>query len=81
VTVHTAAGAVQTHVPNVPGNYLGFYAQLCACLSGQDDQPAVNPAQVYLAMQLLTLGEQSAVQRKTLAVMARPGDESAAALQ
>jgi predicted dehydrogenase len=70
VTLQTDAGAVVTHAPNVPGNYLGFYAQLCACLSGQDDQPAVNPGQVYQAMQLLTLGEKSALQGQALPVAA-----------
>ena len=79
VTLQTDAGAVLTRAPDVCGNYLGFYAQLCAHLSGHEDQPAVTQAQVYQAMQLLTLGEKSALQGETLAVAGRHDRESAVA--
>jgi hypothetical protein len=79
VTLQTDAGAVVTRAPDVCGNYLGFYAQLCAHLSGHEDQPAVTPTQVYQAMQLLTQGAQSALQGETLAVAGRPDGESAVA--
>lgn len=71
VTVQTDTGPVQTNAPDICGNYLGFYVQLCAHLSGSAGQPAVTPSQVYSAMQLLTLGEQSALQGNTLAVAPR----------
>jgi predicted dehydrogenase len=44
--------------PPVAGNYLAFYAQLLMHLHGQADL-AVTPSQVFQAMQLLTLGQQS----------------------
>ena len=44
--------------PPVAGNYLAFYAQLLKHLHGQADL-AVTPSQVFQAMQLLTLGQQS----------------------
>ena len=60
VTLPTDAGPVINPAPDVAGNYLAYYAELAAYLQGQQAQPTVTPEQVYLVMQLLTLGEQSA---------------------
>ncbi len=46
--------------PPVAGNYLAFYSQLLKHLHGQADL-AVTPRHVFQAMQLLTLGQQSAL--------------------
>jgi predicted dehydrogenase len=46
--------------PPVAGNYLAFYSQLLMHLHGQADL-AVTPSHVFQAMQLLTLGQQSAL--------------------
>lgn len=70
VTVQTAAGPVVSQAPDLPGNYLGYYAQLGAHLQGKAAQPDVTAEQVHLAMALLTLGEQSAAQGKRLALSA-----------
>ena len=72
VTVQTAAGPVVSQAPDLPGNYLGYYAQLGAHLQGQAVQPDVTPEQVYQAMELLTLGAHSAEQGARLAVVGAP---------
>lgn len=70
VTVQTDAGPVVTPAPDVPGNYLAYYAQLCAHLQGQTPEPSVTPAQVELAMRLLVQGEHSAALGQFVAVNA-----------
>ena len=60
VTMPTDAGPELTAAPDVPGNYLTYYAQLCAHLQGEQTLPTVTPEQVHQVMQLLTLGQTSA---------------------
>jgi predicted dehydrogenase len=69
-TLHLAqpVGMVSKPGPDLPGNYLAFYAQLRDHLSGLEPSPAVNPQQVRHAMQLLTLGEQSAREGRFIAL-------------
>jgi predicted dehydrogenase len=54
-----------------PGNYLAYYAQLRDHLWGLRTEPPVTPQQVHAVMQLLTLGEQSAREKRWLAVTPR----------
>jgi predicted dehydrogenase len=61
LTIPGANGVIETQVATLQGNYLGYYAQLCAHLQGREMQPAVTPDQVWMDMHLLTLGEHSAV--------------------
>lgn len=72
VTVQTDAGPVVAPTPDVPGNYLAYYAQLCAHLQGHAPEPPVTPAQVELAMRLLVQGERSAALGQFVAVDAAP---------
>jgi predicted dehydrogenase len=65
VTVRRAATQPQ-------GNYLAYYAQLRDHLWGLASEPIVTPQQVHAVMQLLTLGEQSARERRWLAVAPKP---------
>lgn len=60
ITTHTPTGAHTQCAPDVPGNYLGFYAQLGAHLQGQATQSAVTSKQVEQAMRLLCAGQRSA---------------------
>lgn len=73
VTVQTDAGPVVTPAPDVPGNYLAFYAQLCEHLQGRTPEPAVTPAQVELAMRLLVQGARSAALGQFVPVDLPPG--------
>jgi predicted dehydrogenase len=58
---------VRRAAPAVPGNYLAYYDNLRAALSGQAAL-MVSAAQVHGLMQLLSLGEQSAREGRWLAV-------------
>lgn len=60
--------AVRRVAPTPPGNYLNYYANLRDHLRGQAGL-LVAAAQVRQVMQLLTLGEQSAIQGKVLKVV------------
>ena len=60
VTLQTEGGPKSSPAPDLPGNYLGFYAELGAHLQGLEALPNVTPDQIHQAMQLLTLGQQSA---------------------
>ena len=60
ITTHTAEGAHTQSAPDVPGNYLAYYAQLADCLQGRAPSPAVTAAQVEQAMRLLCAGSRSA---------------------
>ena len=60
--------SVRRAAANLPGNYLTYYAQLRDHLWGLTPAPQVTSAQVRAVMQVLTLGEQSAVQGRFLAV-------------
>jgi predicted dehydrogenase len=60
LTSYQADSLKEADQAQVAGNYLGYYAQLCAHLQGQEALPAVNPDQVLADMQLLTLGAHSA---------------------
>jgi hypothetical protein len=54
------------------GNYLAYYSQLRDHLWGLLPESPVTPPQVQAVMQLLTLGEQSATERRWLAVPPTP---------
>lgn len=54
--------SVRREAPNPPGNYLAYYANLRDHLAGQAEL-MVTPEQVHAVMQVLTLGEQSALKR------------------
>jgi predicted dehydrogenase len=71
ITVQTESGPVDTPAPDVPGNYLGYYAQLQAYLAGSEPAPAVTPEHVFMDMQLLTLGQQSAAAGRFLTLEPR----------
>ena len=58
---------VRRDAPAVPGNYLAYYDNLRAALSGQAAL-MVSPAQVQALMQLLSLGEHSAREGRWLSV-------------
>jgi predicted dehydrogenase len=70
-TANAAAAAATQRVsrpaPDVPGNYLHFYAQLRDHLNG-DGPLGVTPEQVHQVMAVLTLGEQSAREGRFLAL-------------
>jgi predicted dehydrogenase len=66
LTVYGPDGPVQSSAANLPGNYLGFYAQLSAHLQGQASLPAVTPQQIHQTMAVLTTGERSALEGKRL---------------
>jgi predicted dehydrogenase len=66
LTVYSPDGPVQSSAANLPGNYLGFYAQLSAHLQGQASLPAVTPQQIHQTMAVLTVGERSALEGKRL---------------
>ena len=55
------------------GNYLAYYAQLRDHFWGLAAEPMVTPAQVHAVMQLLTLGAQSASEKRWVPVPALPG--------
>lgn len=55
ITTYTDAGAQHSAAPDLPGNYLGYYAQLADHLQGRANSPAVTPEQVAWAMRVLTL--------------------------
>lgn len=59
--------SVRRVAPAVPGNYLAYYDNLRAALSGQAGL-MVSPAQVHELMQLLSLGERSAREGRWLSV-------------
>lgn len=59
ITTHTALGAQTQLAPDVPGNYLGYYAQLAEHLRGHAPSPAVTAQHVEQAMRLLTQGSLS----------------------
>jgi len=54
--------SVRCAAPNPDGNYLAYYVQLRDHLWGLEPQPLVSADQVRAVMQLLALGERSAVQ-------------------
>lgn len=56
ITTHTAAGAHTQPAPDVPGNYLNFYARLADYLQGRIHIPAVTAQQVEQVMRLLAQG-------------------------
>jgi predicted dehydrogenase len=58
---------VSRAAPDLPGNYLLFYSQLRDHLAGLGPVP-VTPAQVRQVMAVLTLGEQSALEGRFLAL-------------
>jgi len=58
---------VRHAAPGMPGNYLAYYDNLRAALSGEA-APMVSPHQVHEVMRLLCLGEQSAREGRWLAV-------------
>jgi predicted dehydrogenase len=68
LTVYGLEGPVQSSAPNVPGNYLRFYAQLGAYLQGQAPAPAVTTQQIHQTMAVLTTGERSALEGKWLSI-------------
>ena len=74
LTLATEAGVDTCVVAGPAGNYLAYYAQLRDHLTGQAGapSPAVTPAQVRLAMQWLTLGEQSAREGRFVPVPSVP---------
>lgn len=57
--------SVRREAPNPPGNYLAYYVNLRDHLSGQADV-LVSPEQVRAVIELLTLGEQSAIQGRVM---------------
>jgi predicted dehydrogenase len=64
----SAPVSVRLAAPNPAGNYLAYYAQLRDHLWGLAPAPQVTPAHVRAVMQVLTLGEQSAVQGRFVTV-------------
>ncbi len=56
ITTHTALGAQTRSAPDVPGNYLCYYAQLAEYLLGRAPSPAVTAQHVEQAMRVLTQG-------------------------
>jgi predicted dehydrogenase len=66
LTIHRKAWTQTSAAPDVHGNYLAYYAQLRDHLrdhlTGQASAPAVTPEQVLQDMQLLELGQQSALE-------------------
>jgi len=60
LTLATDAGVDTCSVAGPAGNYLAYYARLRDCLQGRGIAPPVTTSQVHMAMQLLSLGEQSA---------------------
>ncbi|MDE2416175.1 MAG: oxidoreductase [Burkholderiales bacterium] len=60
LTIYHQAWTQTSAAPDCAGNYLQYYAGLRDFLRGQTEAPPVTPNQVAQAMQLLTLGEQSA---------------------
>lgn len=69
VTTPSESGLLLTPAPDVPGNYLAYYAQLCAHLQGRDAQPPVTPGQVRQVMLWLTAGALSAEQGRFVNAM------------
>jgi predicted dehydrogenase len=67
LTIHREAWTQTSAAPDVPGNYLAYYAQLRDHLTGQADAPAVTAKQVLQDMQLLELGRQSVVEGRFVA--------------
>lgn len=70
LTVYHDAWTQTCAAPNPPGNYLQFYAELRDFLRGQRATAPVTPTEVEQAMQLLTLGEQSAREGRFLPLSA-----------
>ena len=60
MSVATDGGVDACSVAGPAGNYLAYYARLRDCLQGRGTAPPVTTSQVHMAMQLLSLGEQSA---------------------
>jgi predicted dehydrogenase len=75
LTIHREAWTQTSAAPDLPGNYLVYYAQLRDHLRGHlhnpptdpTTAPAVTPEQVLQDMQLLELGQQSAVEGRFVA--------------
>ena len=57
--LQTQSGPITQAAPDVPGNYLQYYAQLRDHLQGNGPAP-VTPEQVHQVMAMLSRGEQSA---------------------
>ena len=64
LTLPAEPAPVVTRGPDLPGNYLAYYAQLAAHLQGGEAAPTVTPDQVHQAMQWLCVGVQSAEQKR-----------------
>jgi predicted dehydrogenase len=63
VTTPTDTGPAVTTAPDVPGNYLAYYAQVRDYLQGKAAAPAVEPAHVEQVMHWLTQGQQGSNSR------------------
>jgi predicted dehydrogenase len=59
LTIHREAWTQTSAAPDLPGNYLAYYAQLRDHLVGHAAFPAVTAEHVLQDMQLLDLGQQS----------------------
>jgi predicted dehydrogenase len=60
LTIYQQAWTQTSAAPTPAGNYLQYYAAVRDYLNGVAEAPPVTPSEVSQAMQLLTLGEQSA---------------------
>ncbi|TXT40282.1 MAG: oxidoreductase-like protein [Comamonadaceae bacterium] len=60
--------SVRTRVGGICGNYLSYYSEVRNHLQGRATPALVMPDQVHAVMQWLTLGEQSAQERRWLPV-------------